>query len=100
MSNEWHGPRYWEGRWRDEAKENERLCTRIEALEADRRAWANQINKNTALMDAARDRIEALESALREIMNAHAYIPPRVVKIVHAALAGEQDKSAERDQTP
>jgi hypothetical protein len=62
MNNEWHGPRYWEGRWRDEAKENERLCNRIEALEADRRAWANQINKNTGLMDAARDRIEALEA--------------------------------------
>jgi hypothetical protein len=98
MSNEWHGPRYWEGRWRDEAKENERLCNRIEAMEADRRVWANQINKNTALMDAARDRIEALEAALREIAQECCVfpikdgLPFRCESIARAALAPEQDK--------
>ena len=32
--------RYWEGRWRDEAAENERLRKRVEVLEAELRSIA------------------------------------------------------------
>jgi hypothetical protein len=52
---------------------DDQAAVRIEALEAarERDLWqyASQLDQNTATMDIARARIEALEAALRSIAN-------------------------------
>ena len=76
-------PRYWEGRWRDEAKENDQLCKRIEALEAALLKAAGLFN----LMGGIGGRINGVDprAGYRECVAA-------VKQSRAAALAEEQDK--------
>ena len=68
---------------------------RIEALEADLAQWVRQAEDNSGGWQRACLRIEALETALREISDS-SYIGEKAAQqmalIASAALAPEQDK--------
>jgi dTDP-4-dehydrorhamnose reductase len=73
---------------------------RIEALEAaravDLQTCADQLEQNTATMDIARARIEALEKALRDVIilteSEEVGSARDVIDVARAALAPEQDE--------
>jgi predicted transposase YdaD len=51
-------PRYWEGRWRDEYAENQRLVATLQLLRVT-------LHENTKAMEKATARIRELEDKLR-----------------------------------
>ena len=50
--------RYWEGRWRDEAKENDRLCAEVERLKKERDNFQAGLVDAVAKIERLREEIE------------------------------------------
>jgi hypothetical protein len=63
---------------------------RIEALEADLKVCEDRLEENTATMDTARERIEALKAALKEAGEIWVRKDNRIERLEHALRCADQ----------